>query len=187
MLTGVHLSNISYNTEDFLKRQLNELLHTKQITFWCYINHNMEPGEDKDHIHLFFIPNHRLDTDNLDERFFEPDPNNELPLKCMLWFPVKSDYDWFLYNVHDSTYLKIKYAEDKKYHYKKEDFVYSDKDIFNRFWFQSYHEYDFWKSTKYRKFIDSGMSCKQIVKNGYVDLKEMVNFHYFAKMVDDIL
>ena len=187
MLTSVHLSNISYNSEDFLKRVLNEKLHKHQISFWCYIKHQKEEEENKDHIHLFFIPDTRLDTVNLDEDFVEPVQGEELPLKCMLWFKVSSDFDWFLYNVHDPVYLKLKYAEDKKIHYKKEDFVYSDKDIFERFWFQAYHEYDFWKSTKYRKFIDSGMSCKDIVKSGYVDLKEMVNFHYFAKMCDDIL
>ena len=187
MLTSCILSNISYNSEEFLKHQLNALLTSHQISFWCYIKHQAEDEELKNHIHLLMIPDTRLETVNLDSHFIEPVFDNDKPLKCMLWHKVTCIYDWFLYDVHDSVYLKLKYAEDKKIHYSKSDFVFSDKDIFDDFWFKSYHEYDFWKSTKYRKFIGDGMSCKDIVKNGYVDLKEMVNFHYFAKMIDDIL
>lgn len=187
MLTSTILSNISYNTDIFLEKQLNELLKGHQISFWCYIKHQPEDQELKEHKHLLIIPDTRIDTVALDDHFLEPDPNNDLPLKCMLWTKTKCIYDWFLYGVHDSVYCKLKYAEDKKIHYTVKDFVFSNLDIFNDFWFKSYHEYDFWKSTKYRKFIEMGWSCKDIVKRGYVDLNEMVNFHYFAKMCDDII
>ena len=185
MLTSCILSNISYNSEEFLTRQLNSLLTGKQISFWCYIKHHKEEEELKDHIHLLMIPDTRLDTVNLDSHFIEPVPNN-LPLKCMLWHKVSCIYDWFLYAVHDPVYLKLKYAEDKKIHYDKLEFVTSDKDIFQDFWFKSFHEYSFWKSTKYLKFLNDGIGCREMVKKGYVDLNEMVNFHYFAKMCDEI-
>lgn len=185
MLTKCHLSNISYNTDAFLIRQLNELLIGHQISFWAFIKHAPEDEELKEHKHIFFVPDTQLDTVSLDSHFIEPDPNNDLPLKCMLWTKVVCDFDWLLYTVHDSVYLKLKYAEDKKIHYLKDDFVVSDINIFHDLWFKSYHEYNFWKSTKYQKFIQSGMSCKDIVKNGYVDLKEMVAFSYFAKMLDE--
>ena len=186
MLTSCVLSNISYNTEEFLKHQLNELLAGHQIKFWCYIKHKKEDEELKDHIHLIIFPDTQINTIKLDDHFAETVKDNK-PLKCMLWTKVLGDsgvFHWFLYCVHDPVYLKLKYAEDKKIHYRQSDFVYSDLDIFANWYFRSYHEFDFWKSTKYRKFIDAGMSCKEIVKSGYVDLKEMVNFAYFSKIVE---
>lgn len=188
MLTQIDLSNISYNTDEFLVRQLNELLSDKQIRFWAYITHAPEDDEleyhkeihHKEHKHIYLMTDTRIDTVNLDDMFIEPDSTNEKPLKCIDWHKTSNKYDWFLYGVHDPVYLKLKYAEDKKYHYKKEDFVVSDKIIFNNIWYGAYHEYDFWKSSKYLKFVSEGWTAKDIVKSGYVDLKDMSNFHYFA-------
>ena len=188
MLTSTNLSNISYNTDEFLQRQLNSLLSDHQIRFWAYITHCPEPDEEqyhaemhfKEHKHIFLLVDTRLDTVHLDDHFCEVDPTNELPLKCMDWHKTSSVPDWFLYGVHDPVYVKLKYKEDKKYHYKKSDFVYSDKAIFENWWYKSYHVFDFWSSEKYKKFIEEGWTAKDIIKGGYVEFKDMSNFHYFA-------
>lgn len=187
MLTSVHLSNISYNTDSFLVHQLNELFHSKKIRFWCYIHHKKEQEELKDHIHLYIIPDQRLETSELDDFFIEPISDN-LPLKCMLWTPAivserKFSFDWLLYSIHDSAYLKLKYSEDKKIHYRKEDFVYSDKDIFENFFFAAYHEFNFWKTIKYKDMIQKGVSPYDLARNGYIELKDMINFKYFAEFI----
>ena len=178
------LSNISYNSYDFLKKHLELLRKAKKIRWWCIIFHKKEDEELKDHFHIVIIPDQRLETSDLDDEFIEIVPDN-LPLKCMIWTNTKSIYDWILYGIHDPIYLKLKYAEDKKRHYSFDDLESSDPDILSDFFYKAYHEFDFWKSEKYKKFLADGMSCKDMVKNGYVEFKDMTNFAYFTKIVND--
>ena len=183
MLTSLKLSNISYNTDTFLVSKLNDLKKAKKISFWAYIKHAAESNELKDHKHLFIIPDTRIETSDLDDYFLEPDPNNEKPLACKLWTKVISTYDWFLYCIHDSVYLKLKYGEDKKIHYLKKDFITSDEEVLEDFLYRSYHEYDFWKGIKFKYLLDSGLTPQDIISNGYVDLKEMCGFHHMVQML----
>lgn len=46
MKTRQALSPVSYNTEEFLKSKLNELLENRRIDFWCYIKHKGEIKDD---------------------------------------------------------------------------------------------------------------------------------------------
>lgn len=180
MLRSIILGNISYNTKEFLVDRLNELFESKKIRFWCAIFHKAESGELKDHWHIFIIPDERIETRELDDFFIETVPNSE-PLKCMMWTPVTSKYEWFLYCVHDKNYLLMTFKQDKKFHYKKEDFIFSDKNIFEDFWFSAYNEFDFWKESKYKDLFESGISPSKMVKNGYVPMRDMIQFHYFMK------
>ena len=129
MQTQVKLSNISYNTDEFLTHTLNEMKKGGQISYWCYINHIPDNEVTKNHKHLIIFPDKQLDTIELDTIFQEEDPTHEKPLDCKLWTKTTSLYDWYLYVIHDPTYLKIKYAEDIKIHYKESDFISSDADV----------------------------------------------------------
>ena len=87
MQTSKTISNISYNTIPFLRCKLDHLKDHGIIEFWAFIKHFPEFDKDnlankKDHIHLLIRPNKRLNTMMLGKEFYEPDPKNDLPLKC---------------------------------------------------------------------------------------------------------
>lgn len=183
MLTYCKLSNISYNSDEFLKRQLNTLLESGKISYWAFINHQPEEDEKKPHKHLIIFPDVKLETRELDTMFLEEDPTNDKPLKCMLWNRTSSINDWYLYALHDATYLKLKYGEDVKIHYSKEDIISSDEDITNDLIYNAYHLNNFWKSTKWQKFVNDGLSASDIVKRGYIAPSEMTAFHHFVQII----
>lgn len=126
MATNKPISTISYNSEEFLVSRLNEWYQAHLIQCWQYIKHKGEDG-DKDHIHLRIEPNKRIDPMDLTQILMEYDPNHVKPLGCRPWRPSKEE-DWFLYAIHDTQYLKIKYSDSKdgKLPYKVEDIKASD-------------------------------------------------------------
>ncbi|MBQ1651418.1 MAG: hypothetical protein II056_03235 [Paludibacteraceae bacterium] len=106
------IATISYNTEAFLREKLDEWLDAHIIQTYQYIVHKGEDG-DKDHIHLRIEPNKRLDPMDLTEALKEYVKDNPKPLGVRPWRPSKEE-DWFLYALHDETYLKIKYGGGDK-------------------------------------------------------------------------
>lgn len=129
MITTKSITTISYNTEEYLKDKLNELVKNEKIIFYCYIKHFAEEDIKKDHIHLFIEPNGKLDTLQLREYFQELDLNNlnMPPLGCLPFQRTDNKYfgDWYLYVLHDIDYL-IEKNLDRQYHYKEEDFITND-------------------------------------------------------------
>lgn len=126
MATSKPLSSVSYNTEEFLHSKLEEWYKDHIIQAYMYIKHIGEDG-DKDHIHFRIEPNCRLDPMSLNEELVEPVDGNK-PLRSRPFRPSKEE-DWFLYVVHDVTYLKIKYGLDnerEKLPYNWEDIKVSD-------------------------------------------------------------
>lgn len=119
-LTAKPISTISYNTEPFLEKVLIGLISSHKVEMAYYIKHKGEDG-DKDHFHVYIVPNKRLDTAVLRDEFQEPCPDNEIPLGCMRFQSSKVS-DWLLYAVHDKRYLlmhsndealnKIEYSRD---------------------------------------------------------------------------
>ena len=66
------ISTVTYNTNDFLIHQLDMLLRTHVIDYYMFINHLGEPdqyGDDKDHTHLFILPNHPIITFRIVPRY----------------------------------------------------------------------------------------------------------------------
>lgn len=136
MITKRELSSISYNTEGFLQTTLDNMIKDRIIDFWSYIKHYPEVEETKSHIHLYFIPNNRVDTDHVKRLFEEVDPievarakkenRNARPLGLIDIHCSKFD-DWFLYALHDIPYLASK-GQSKKYQYTKENIVCSNID-----------------------------------------------------------
>lgn len=108
MATQKPISTISYNTESFLTEKLQSLYDSHIIQAWQYIKHKGEDG-DKDHIHLRIEPNKRIDPMELTEIFKEYVMGKDKPLGVRPWRQSK-EVDWFLYAVHDSDYLSLKYG-----------------------------------------------------------------------------
>lgn len=108
MATQKPISTISYNSESFLIEKLQILYDAHIIQAWQYIVHKGEDG-DKDHIHLRIEPNKRIDAMDLTEKFKEFEKGKDKPLGVRPWRNSKEE-DWFLYAVHDSDYLSLKYG-----------------------------------------------------------------------------
>lgn len=123
MATQRPISTISYNSESFLIEKLQILFDAHTIQAWQYIFHKGEDG-DKDHIHLRIEPNKRIDPMELTEFFKEFEKGKDKPLGVRPWRPSK-EVDWFLYAVHDSDYLSLKYGGGER----GEKILYDWKDI----------------------------------------------------------
>ena len=108
MATQRPISTISYNTESFLIEKLQSLYDAHIIQAWQYIKHKGEDG-DKDHIHLRIEPNKRIDAMDLTELFKEYEKGKDKPLGVRPWRNSKEE-DWYMYSVHDSDYLTLKYG-----------------------------------------------------------------------------
>ena len=129
MATKKPMSNISYNTEPFLKEKLDFLVSKHILEAYAYIKHIGEEG-DKDHIHLICFPNQSIDFMDISEMLKEPDPNNTKPLGVLRWRPSKEEH-WLMYAVHDKEYLDLKYNDvestsHEKIPYTLDDIVTSD-------------------------------------------------------------
>lgn len=130
MRTSKPIASISYNSPEFLKYKLNELIKAKKISDWMFIFHTAEEDEKKDHIHLWIKPNTLIDTMDLQEFFMEIDIKNPTkPLKCIDFQSSKTD-DWILYCEHFLPYLATK-NESREFCYTKDDFVFYDEDNFD--------------------------------------------------------
>lgn len=189
MVTAIKLSTISYLSDKKTEEVLNELLVARKIRFWCYINHLPEEDEKKEHKHQIVFPDEQLDTRDLDDMFIEKDPKHpDKPFRCIDWKKSSNMCDWILYGIHDPIYCAEKHGEIKKFCYASSDFHCSDIDIFDHYFYMSYHEFDFWKKSKYMELLRKGLTPKDLVTKGYVSMKEMVNFHYFCKSLamDDL-
>ena len=103
-LTAKPISTISYNSEEFLKRKLDQLLNGHIVDDYRYIKHKGENG-DKNHIHVIMYPNKRIDTGTLKDEFNEADPQSDKALGVMPFRTSKPDH-WLMYVIHDKDYLK---------------------------------------------------------------------------------
>lgn len=111
MKTIKPIGTISYNTEQYLSKLLDELFYTGAIEDYRFIKHYGEGPGLKDHFHVMIFPNGRLDTYELRKRFDEPDQKSEVPLRCMP-FRYSEPLNWILYVLHDEEYLKAHPRED---------------------------------------------------------------------------
>ncbi len=166
MRTTKPFSTISYNTADFLKLKLGDLVQRRIINYYCFVEHYAEEEETKSHKHLFIMPNGQINTDTLTDILQEIDSTNPLkPLGVMPWQSSKWA-DWYLYSSHDVAYLVSK-GQSRKYHYTKEDFITSDNDFF----IELIHTIDRTKYAKTQEFVQQvceGKSFYHMVKNGQI-------------------
>lgn len=131
MKTIKPIGSISYNTESYLVKVLEELFNTGTIEDYRIIKHYHEGPDLKDHYHFMVFPNGRIDTFELRKMFEEPDPNNPKPLGC-LPFRYSEPLNWILYVLHDKEYLKAHPREDD-YDEEENEYQYEVEDIITRF------------------------------------------------------
>lgn len=190
MQTCKPISTISYNTESFLKSVLDRLIKEHIIDYYMYIPHigefDFEGKKEDDHTHLFVIPNKRINTAELGDFFIEPDPTNDLPLKCMTWNTSKSD-DWILYDLHDEKYLLSK-METRQIHYKYEDLRSSDYQDLRRRYRMAYQSSGYARACNLYEYARSGGSLNDLMRIGAVPINQVEQYDYFFKKAkQDIL
>lgn len=126
MKTSKPFSTISYNTYEFLKRKLDLMIEKGILEFYCFIHHQAEHNEAKQHYHVYFEPSRAIDTIAFSKEFIEIDPENpDKPLKIM---PCQKSkwYDWLWYGLHDKIYLRQHYLE-RNFHYAQDSLVSYDE------------------------------------------------------------
>lgn len=172
MRTSKPCSTISYNSAEFLELKLNDLVRKRHIDFWAYLEHEPEEDEKKKHKHLLIYPGKLLDTNQLKEELEELYMDNLVgkPLGVM---PFRSSKfaDWFLYVIHDTSYLASK-GQKRKYHYKDSDIVCSDTD----FLAELKHTIDWSKINTLGQVIqaaEQGMSFIEFVKSTNLPLQQI--------------
>lgn len=131
METSKPISTISWNSEPFLKGQLDMLINNGVIDFWSYIRHDADAEEvNKTHFHIYLEPHNKIDTSKIIDALTEFIPN-EKPIKPSE--VRKSNFDdWYFYGLHDRIYLiRSKHYAHKSTRYDTSCFVSSDADTFN--------------------------------------------------------
>lgn len=190
MNTSKPFSSISYNTDAFLKAKLFELYNQHIITFWAYVSHKGEDEinpltgditHDKDHKHLFVIPNKSVNTDDFRSMFFELDVTNPLPLGILPCKSSKFD-DWYLYGLHDKAYLEARF-EIKKYFYSDDDFVVSDADAFKQFVFDCYHTSKYCVNRRLLNYLANGGTISELARNGQITPTQAFSYKCFADLL----
>lgn len=182
MLTTKPFSTISYNSIEFLVSKLDELIRKHEISFYAFVYHYAEKDESKNHIHLWCIPDRRLDTSQFVDYFKELDVANPLapPLGVM---PCRSSVfdDWFLYSCHNREYLLAK-DQKREYHYELKDFFTSSFDYLN----ELYHTIDHSKYRKLKDFlshVDEGASFEALVRQGFVPINQLMQWSKLYDMI----
>lgn len=178
MRTTKPISTISFNTEAYLVGKLNELVKSKHITLWHFIKHLPEDDEggNKEHFHVYIEPSKLVQTDDIREQLKEFDPlNPNKPKGCLPFRNSKFD-SWYMYSLHDVGYLATK-NEERKYHYRHEDFQTSDSDMLL---FQV-KQIDLTAMSPYQAIIeaqDMGITWDEYLSRGSIPLPQIQLWHY---------
>lgn len=180
MRTSKPFSTISFNTYSFLWRKCVDLVNNYKIFSFIFIHHLPEEDENKEHYHLFLIPNGTLDTEKIREEFLELLPGEDKPLG-VLPFRSSSFVDWYLYAIHDKDYLVSK-CQSRKYHYSDEDLKYPDYDQF----IQLKHSADFSKfkrMKRFREMAESGVPFQNLVAQGFVPVQQIFQYREMYNLI----
>jgi len=182
MRTSKPIATISYNTQEFLIKQLDALVRNHKISDYMFINHFAESDERKSHIHLWIKPNTLLDTMDLQKHFTELDPKNPTkPLKC-IDFQISKVDDWILYSQHFAPYLASK-GESREYHYTKDDFVYNDEDTFEDLYNHAFKGSEWAKRNQILQSLsDSKTDPCKLILNGTLPLNMSSQLNAFLYM-----
>lgn len=166
MKTTKPFSTISYNSKEFLKTKLDELISKRFIAFYAFVEHYAEQDEKKDHKHLIIIPNGQVQTDQITDLLQELDLTNPLkPLGVMPWHSSKWG-DWYLYACHDSGYLASK-GQTRSHHYQESDFVCSDEDYMHEL-VTTIDRTKYVKTQDFVKKVSEGASFLEMLQNGQI-------------------
>ena len=170
MKTRKPITTISYNSDGFLRMKLEELRRAKVISIWFFINHQPEEDEKKAHKHVWILPAKTIQTDDIVDELLEPDLKHpDKPLKCLHFQSCNSFADWYLYSLHDKSYL-LRKGQRRAYSYTIDDMVCSDRDELDNF----VKEIDMTDYTAMGRLIeakDQGLTFNEYLRRGSVPVQ----------------
>lgn len=178
MRTTKPIATISYNSPEYLRLKLDELLKAKKISFWAFIRHKPEEDEGgkKYHNHVYVEPAKMLQTVDLSEALKEFDPAKpDKYLGCINFRFSKFD-DWYLYGLHDRAYLAWK-QQSRKFHYSPEEMVTSDPDELNYL----VQNINLLEVSRYADMISAqrqGLTFEQYFSRGHIPIPQIRSWHY---------
>lgn len=180
MKTSKPFSTISYNSREFLKVKLDDLIQRQVISFYSFVYHYKEEDEKKDHIHLVIFPNGQYQTDALRDYLLEPDPT-DLTNKPLGIMPCQNSKwgDWFLYCSHDVAYLASK-GQTRQYHYPEEDFFSSDADYLHEL-IRTIDRTKYAKTQDFVNQVQNGVSLSDMLLKGQIPAPQ---FNQWRAMYD---
>lgn len=182
MKTSKPFSTISYNSDDFLSTKLDDLIRSRKLEFYAFVNHHKEEDEAKDHKHLYIVPNGQINTDQVLDLLLEHDPTHpDKPLACI---QVRSSKfaDWYLYSIHDTDYLASK-GQSRKYHYTREDLKCSDPDYL----LEEIHSMDLSKLNRTKALKDAattGRSFYDLLLNGQIPVQQVYAYEHAFELLN---
>lgn len=182
--TSKPISTISYNTKEFLIATLDKWVNAQIVSYWCIVRHYGELLDngiaEKDHWHVFLVPNKMVDTMKLAADTMEIDLNHKLPLKCKDFRNSKED-DWIWYCLHDPSYLATK-GEVRQYQYCPDDFIASDDDEFQQHYYRAMHSSNILADARLNEMLRSGFSMGELVYNGYIPMRDAVKASAYDRL-----
>lgn len=181
MNTSKSISTIHYIEPEKLKVKLDDLIAKNHLSFYAFIKHLKEEDETKNHIHLFIIPNGKINTDELRNELEFLDLNNPTKPIRSLPFTTSKFQDWYLYSCHDKAYLLSK-AQSRKYHYNQDEFIVSDPDYFN----ELLHQVDFSKFKTQSMVIEQAkqqVPFDELVVSGQIPVQQIIQFQKLYELV----
>lgn len=166
------ISTISYNTESFLVKILDDLIKKHIISDYMYIWHEPEEDERKGHFHVWMRVNKKVDTMDIQDMSKEFDPDHpDKPLKCMDFRPSSTE-DWILYSLHDRKYLVYK-RESRVHHYTKDEVKCYDRDMFDQYYYEAYHSGKFAEWMQMLEILNNDKVNKaDLIHNGQIHWKD---------------
>lgn len=181
MLTSKSISTIHYADTGQLKVKLDDMVEKNKLSFYAFIKHIKESDETKDHIHLFIVPNGKVNTDQLrSELEFLDSKNPTMPIRSLPFEPSKFA-DWYLYCLHDKSYLASK-QQTREFHYQRDEYFVSDEDYFN----ELIHKIDFTKFKTQSLVVDAAenhVPFVDLVKNGVIPAPLFVQYQKVYDLV----
>lgn len=176
MRTSKLFSTISYNSNEFLEKKIDEFIAAGILDFACYIEHQPEEDEKKCHKHVLFFPSTIIDTNIFLKEFAEVDSCNSKPLGCTIAVSSKFD-DWYLYAVHDKAYLAKK-GQSRKYHYTFSQVRNTNEEHFREL-VNSIDRSAFIGTERVINAVKAGMDFSELVVNGAVPV-QLINQYLMA-------
>lgn len=130
MRTQKHISNIAYHRPEVFAEVVRGLRASDSIGPCFWIAHKAEKTDAKDHIHLLLLGGLRVyNTDGLSSLFgFDVFPDGHKESMPVFWEVTKHPWTWFLYGIHDPTFLRSGNYGEKVFYYTWEDLVCCDED-----------------------------------------------------------
>ena len=184
MKTIKPIATVSWNTEEFLVKQLNDLVNNHVILFWFYVKHFAEDDEKKEHIHLYLEPDIRIDTNDLRSNFEEL-PSLDSDCKDIirpLPFTISKFDTAYLYFTHNKLYLNSHGYVKKYYNYTdvktSDDFLLHDKIALI-----DYYKIEGGRANQVKQAMLSGVSFEEMCDSGMIPIQQIKQYQLFYTML----